>query len=510
MLYRSAIKAVACAVSVVAVAGCLAEVDSGDLGDENIDETEQAFWSGRSQTFWTSSSIPACFFADSSTTSGTTKQRSDLRKAVETRYGRYANLNFTGWGNCTTNRTREIRVSFFNPATVTACSKPGESCCTQPASSTPGDVTCYIATTASDGTIRHEFGHALGFYHPEERPDYFANPNAYWGGTPNPGCEGQDWCVVSGDCDHVVYYGGYDPNSVMSYCAGTGGVDLSPNDIVALQHAYGFPTERTVRTPRGNCVAVNSTSSSNAFQWDCDGAAGQKWDLTLDGRLKSNYYNRCLGVTSSANGTPVKSMSCTDYRTKWRLENVEIRGYGGKCLDLRGGNTADGTPVQTWECLGNSNQKWSYTTSGEIKFGSLSSNKCLTVANGSTANGAKLIIKTCDASYMQRFGMGSNNSLTYAGRCIDVPALPEPSYTPNPILGTKTSPNLPGNGSQLQVWQCVSNQYSQKWMFVGALKSNAYPSKCMDLHMGGTENGESIQIWDCPGENENQTWYIPL
>jgi len=290
-------------------------------------------------------------------------------------------------------------------------------------------VTLCVFCGCFSALLLAEFGHALGFYHPEERPDYFANPNAYWGGTPNPGCEGQDWCVVSGDCDHVVYYGGYDPNSVMSYCAGTGGVDLSPNDIVALQHAYGFPTERTVRTPRGNCVAVNSTSSSNAFQWDCDGAAGQKWDLTLDGRLKSNYYNRCLGVTNSANGTPVKSMSCTDYRTKWRLENVEIRGYGGKCLDLRGGNTADGTPVQTWECLGNSNQKWSYTSPNL------------------PGNGSQLQVWQCVSNqYSQKWVfVGALKSNAYPSKCMDLH-----------MGGTE-------NGESIQIWDCPGENENQTW-----------------------------------------------
>ena len=37
---------------------------------------------------------------------------------------------------------------------------------------------------------------------------------------------------------------------------------------------------------------------------------------------------------------------------------AEIRGYGGKCLDVRGPSTANGTPVQMWDCVGVANQRW--------------------------------------------------------------------------------------------------------------------------------------------------------
>ena len=44
---------------------------------------------------------------------------------------------------------------------------------------------------------------------------------------------------------------------------------------------------------------------------------------------------------------------------KWQVVGAEIRGFGGKCLDVRGPSTADGTVVQMWDCNGATEQRWS-------------------------------------------------------------------------------------------------------------------------------------------------------
>ncbi|MDQ0958571.1 hypothetical protein QFZ66_002449 [Streptomyces sp. B4I13] len=39
-------------------------------------------------------------------------------------------------------------------------------------------------------------------------------------------------------------------------------------------------------------------------------------------------------------------------------------GIAGKCMEVKGAATADGTAVQTWSCGGGSNQKWTTLTAG--------------------------------------------------------------------------------------------------------------------------------------------------
>ncbi|MEJ5946927.1 RICIN domain-containing protein, partial [Pseudokineococcus basanitobsidens] len=36
----------------------------------------------------------------------------------------------------------------------------------------------------------------------------------------------------------------------------------------------------------------------------------------------------------------------------------QITGYGGKCVDVAGGSSADGTRVQLWPCNGQAPQQW--------------------------------------------------------------------------------------------------------------------------------------------------------
>ena len=63
-----------------------------------------------------------------------------------------------------------------------------------------------------------------------------------------------------------------------------------------------------------------------------------------------------------------------------------ITGLAGKCLDVAGANSADGTAVQIYDCNGTGAQNWTRSTDGTVK----ALGKCLDVSAGSVANGAKI------------------------------------------------------------------------------------------------------------------------
>lgn len=487
----------------LSLSGCGAEsnylyADGSETNSSQISEELFAnptrFWSGDPVM------IPVCWV---NPTSASASARAQVRRAAEGEWNRYARINFTGWGGCDTapsGRRVEITITTSGGSSCVHASGNAKVSCNFNTSciSTVGD-TCY------DATARHEFGHVLGYLHEEERTDYVES--SYWSGATGPGCAKQDWCDDN-DCSGHIRYGGYDPLSIMSYCQASLGV-LSPNDVVAAQHTYGFRSQ-SVTSPGGNCVAVSSAGGldSGAFQWDCDEAPGQKWKISsgsgahrIEWSVNDPAY--CLGLTSSANGTQLTGRPCNSLQTRWKFENTQIRGYGGKCLDLQGGNTANGTKVQTWTCLGNSNQRWSLTDSGEIRFGLLSSNKCLTVQNGATSNGTKLYIWTCNGGQAQRFTR-VNGQFRYGGKCIDVPAASAAQYQPNGALGTEASPNVPGNGNQLQLWTC-SEYVNKKWFISGPIESVHYPGKCMHLPSGSMANGTAVQGRDCDG-SDDQVW----
>ncbi|UXY17776.1 ricin-type beta-trefoil lectin domain protein [Streptomyces cynarae] len=116
-------------------------------------------------------------------------------------------------------------------------------------------------------------------------------------------------------------------------------------------------------------------------------------------------------------------------------------GIAGKCLDVNGANTADGTAVQIWSCNGAANQLWSLYTDGTLR----SMGKCLDAAGGNTANGTKVQIWACHGGsnqVWQPYNGGYRNPAS--GRCLDDP-------------GSSTA-----DGTQLVLWDCNGGS-NQKW-----------------------------------------------
>ncbi|WP_306215386.1 ricin-type beta-trefoil lectin domain protein [Actinoplanes sp. RD1] len=119
-------------------------------------------------------------------------------------------------------------------------------------------------------------------------------------------------------------------------------------------------------------------------------------------------------------------------------------GIAGKCLDVAGSATADGTPVQLWTCNGSNAQRWAYTPDAGGSLRALG--KCLDVSNGGTANRTKVQLWTCNGSGAQRWTTGANSALVnpQSGRCLDDP-------------GASTT-----DGTRLQIYDC-NGAAAQRW-----------------------------------------------
>jgi Ricin-type beta-trefoil lectin domain len=116
----------------------------------------------------------------------------------------------------------------------------------------------------------------------------------------------------------------------------------------------------------------------------------------------------CLQADNSSNGTVVFARPCGHgFNQTWDWDVFEIQGLGTsvgdggvhrKCLDVRGGGTADGTPVQIFDCNGTGAQQWIYTGTGTIF--NLRSGKCLDVktVNRFGFNEFQAVIQTCNNS----------------------------------------------------------------------------------------------------------------
>ncbi|KAF8060712.1 carbohydrate-binding module family 13 protein [Lyophyllum atratum] len=132
--------------------------------------------------------------------------------------------------------------------------------------------------------------------------------------------------------------------------------------------------------------------------------------------------------------------------------NIHPNGDTSKCLDVRGGIFADGTPVQIYDCNHTKAQQWSLysLTAGDI-IAIHGTNFCL------------------DA--------GSN----------------------------------PVSGVGMKIWTCYTNPKipAQKWVYTAdhriALEGKG---QCLDLTNGVHVNSNQVQTWQCSDNNNNQVWTL--
>ncbi|HZX38968.1 MAG TPA: ricin-type beta-trefoil lectin domain protein [Streptomyces sp.] len=120
-----------------------------------------------------------------------------------------------------------------------------------------------------------------------------------------------------------------------------------------------------------------------------------------------------------------------------------LTGLAGKCLDVAGGSSADGTAVQLWDCNGTAAQRWTVRADGTVQ----ALGKCLDVTAGSTANGAKVQLYGCNGSGAQQWRHESST-----GDLVNVPA--------DKCLDA--SDNSSANGTRAQIWSCTGAA-NQKW-----------------------------------------------
>lgn len=125
----------------------------------------------------------------------------------------------------------------------------------------------------------------------------------------------------------------------------------------------------------GKCLDLARGSKAEGaaiIQYDCHGGGNQKWSLEGDAggqfHLVSRLSQKCLGpAQAAANGVPVAQSTCWpsadqlwsfhDVAGVHALQNVA----SGLCLDVPGGSTANGVRLILWSCNDGQNQNWRYS-----------------------------------------------------------------------------------------------------------------------------------------------------
>jgi alpha-N-acetylglucosaminidase len=93
-----------------------------------------------------------------------------------------------------------------------------------------------------------------------------------------------------------------------------------------------------------------------------------------------------------------------------------ITGIGGKCVDITGGNSADGTALQLYSCNGTAAQTWTVAGNGTLQ----ADGKCMDVRNGAVTAGTVVQIYGCNGTPAQSWVYRSDKTLmnTKSSLCL--------------------------------------------------------------------------------------------
>ncbi|MEU4888538.1 MULTISPECIES: RICIN domain-containing protein [Streptomyces] len=107
----------------------------------------------------------------------------------------------------------------------------------------------------------------------------------------------------------------------------------------------------------------------------------------------------------------------------------------GRCIDINGSTTANGTQAQLWDCNGGANQRWTRTDGRQLMvYGT----KCLGAGQGA-GNGSPVAIWDCNNQADQQWNVNADGTITAAqsGLCLDA------------------SGQATANGTKIQLWSCT-------------------------------------------------------
>ncbi len=234
------------------------------------------------------------------------------------------------------------------------------------------------------------------------------------------------------------------------------GVDVALTEVDVTNSSttqYAGLTQACMNVQR--CIGITVWGVRDSDSW----RSGENPLLFDGGGNKKAAYTSVLnalnaagpGPTNSPTGGPSPTSSPTP--TSGPTTPPPSGGAGrilgvqsGRCIDVPNASQSNGTRVQLYDCNGQSNQQWTYTSSRQLAV--YGTSKCLDANGAATANGTAVIIWDCNGGANQQWNINSNGTISgvQSGRCLDV-------------WGT-------ANGQQVQLYDC-HGQANQQFQFSG-------------------------------------------
>jgi hypothetical protein len=198
----------------------------------------------------------------------------------------------------------------------------------------------------------------------------------------------------------------------------------------------------------GNQYFSVSESQVGTSTWQA--AYDHNLSIILDLAMGGGFPNGVCGCTSPTSSTTSGGTMSVAYVAAYSTSGgttttgggSAITGYDGLCVDVRGANSADFTPVQVYTCNNTTAQQWTVVTAGSTLH---ALGKCMDINGGGTADGTTVDLYDCNNTGAQVFIPESNGELynPQSNKCLD-----DTGYG--------------GSGTQLQIWDCADTA-NQQW-----------------------------------------------
>jgi ricin-type beta-trefoil lectin protein len=249
---------------------------------------------------------------------------------------------------------------------------------------------------------------------------------------------------------------GTDPGGPCNESNGIGSGLRSCGGCQSGYHTYTMILNRTNPSDEsitfyldGNQYFSVSESQVGTSTWQA--AFDHNMSIILDLAMGGGYPNGQCGCTTPTGSTASGGTMSVAYVAAYTTTGGggggnptgPITGYGGLCVDVRGANPANYTPVQGYTCNGTNAQQWTVVQAGSTLH---ALGKCMDINGGGTADGTTVDLYDCNNTGAQVFIPQANGSLynPQSGKCLD-----DTNWATTP-------------GVQLQIWDCTGNA-NQHW-----------------------------------------------